>query len=675
MIISACQPGISQKITGRKIRRILLVGMIFIFICLLFSERAPLNAAAASSADGWTRLSDPLAAGGVISHLVAAPSNPDILYALLEGLFSTSVHQRLIRSQDGGASWQMVPVGNHYFNSLAVDPENSDTLYATESNQLIKSNDSGQSWTELYPFGRMVVAPAPGRIYLAGSDFARSLDGGITWEHSSWNSGTYLDFIVVSPFDPNYIIATPSVQNPHWLVDAQYSLDGGLTWQMFLLNGNSVPIFHLAFDTQNSNRIYLTKPEMWTTGDNGTTWTKCGTVPETSPSNLLAIGDRVYMIPPYDIYSHTDPTRYVYMSEDHCATWWKSIHGLPATVNSLVGDARSPGRLLAATGGYGIFISTNGGTTWQESNTGLTSPAKVSKLAVAPSDPNMILAGSRDPRPGVYRSSDGGVTWSPALLTIEPTSILIHPLDPQKAWISTTDGIYSTMDGSIWSQVYFLNQVNDLAISPDAPDSPYAVLGDGVNGLVIRFQNYWQSFPVANLKNIQTLVVNPWDANDLLIGGTTGSDLYPTDALFYRTQDGGQTWHQVFATSSPAVDIAIDPNNPQNRYLVTKNGVHRSTDSGETWTDWSGETVPILFSTGNLAVDDLGGVYVFTPGKIYYRLGNDSDWKIVPTNIFSTEFGALWRGNPPFLLEADLFGLWKKNLPPIHKIWFPILSN
>ena len=425
MIISACQPGISQKITGRKIRRILLVGMIFIFICLLFSERAPLNAAAASSADGWTRLSDPLAAGGVISHLVAAPSNPDILYALQEG--PVIPHQFPASDPQPGRRGFLAngTGGKPFFTSLAVDPENPDTLYATESNQLIKSNDSGQSWTELYPFGRMVVAPAPGRIYLAGSDFARSLDGGITWEHSSWNSGTYLDFIVVSPFDPNYIIATPSVQNPHWLVDAQYSLDGGLTWQMFLLNGNSVPIFHLAFDTQNSNRIYLTKPEMWTTGDNGTTWTKCGTVPETSPSNLLAIGDRVYMIPPYDIYSHTDPTRYVYMSEDHCATWWKSIHGLPATVNSLVGDA--PLSRTAAGSNerlWHFYLNQRWHHLGGKQRRADQSSQVISKLAVAPSDPNVILAGSGYPRPGVYRSSDGGFTWSPALLTIEPTSIL-----------------------------------------------------------------------------------------------------------------------------------------------------------------------------------------------------------------------------------------------------------
>ena len=67
----------------RSYRRGLFVGTILLILCLLGPNFAPTNAAA-SPADGWIRLSDPLAAGGVISHLVAAPSNPDVLYALQE---------------------------------------------------------------------------------------------------------------------------------------------------------------------------------------------------------------------------------------------------------------------------------------------------------------------------------------------------------------------------------------------------------------------------------------------------------------------------------------------------------------------------------------------------------------------------------------------------------------
>ena len=509
MKISACQPGISQKITGRKIRRILLVGMIFISICLLFSERAPLNAAVASPADGWTRLSDPIAAGGVIYHLVAAPSDPDILYALQEGEYSNPLSHRLVRSQDGGATWQMILLENHFFESLAVDPGNPNILYATDLNQLLKSNDAGLNWAILYPFGGMVVAPAPGRVYVTGMilgdqdyyipAFARSLDWGATWEVSLWETGDILDFLYVSPTNPDLIIATTQENNIHWWGESKYSLDGGMTWQMLLVNGNSPPIYDLTFDPEDPARIYLTGANMWTTDDIGDTWSQCGPIPKTFPLKLLAVGDRVYTIPSYYPHTFIDPIWFVYHSEDHCATWSKSSGGLPVWVNSLIGDARSPGRLLATTSGYGFIISTNGGEDWTESNTGLTSPAKVSKLAVAPSDPNVILAGSRDPRPGVYRSSDGGVTWSPALSDIEPLSMLIHPLDPLKAWIGTKDGIYYTEDSLHWSLNPFSGMIYDLASSQASRILSYAAYEEEGKGYVLRFQNHWQAFPVDRL--------------------------------------------------------------------------------------------------------------------------------------------------------------------------------
>ena len=115
---------VSQKMKPKKmgsrekIKRSLVVGLIFTLIFLLVPDYAQVNAVA-SSADGWTRLSDPLAVGGVITHLVAAPSNPDILYALQKmPIFSSPVSMHLYRSQDGGASWQIVPMGNQVFEFI-----------------------------------------------------------------------------------------------------------------------------------------------------------------------------------------------------------------------------------------------------------------------------------------------------------------------------------------------------------------------------------------------------------------------------------------------------------------------------------------------------------------------------------------------------------------------------
>ena len=441
----------------RFYRRGLFVGTILTIIFLLGPNFAPLNAAAASPADGWTRLSDPVAVGGVITNLVAAPSNPDILYVLQKVPVISTVTQRLYRSQDGGVTWQMVPAGNHAFTSLAVDPEDPDTLYATENNQLWKSTDTGLNWSVLYLFGEKVLVPAPGRIYLTGTiinwdnpcplipQFVRSLDGGLTWERRSFSCGNMIHQIFVAPGNPDKIFLSFVAQD----VDTLYSLDGGTTWQPFLVNAGSFPIDNMAFDPQDPDRLFLVNHEMLTTDDNGESWIECGPIPEFYPLDLVTVSDRVYAIPRHN-RSTTDPYLHFYQSEDHCVTWWKSIQGFPTIVNGMIGNANAPGKLLAATNGYGIFISTSGGAVWEESNAGLDSPAVISKLAIAPSDPNVILAGSGNPRPGVYRSADGGATWSPALIEIEPLSVLIHPLDPQIAWIGAKDGLYISQDGSHW---------------------------------------------------------------------------------------------------------------------------------------------------------------------------------------------------------------------------------
>ena len=265
----------------------------------------------------------------------------------------------------------------------------------------------------------------------------------------------------------------------------------GLTWQAISGKCGSFPIDNMAFDPQDPDRLFLVNHEMLTTDDNGESWIKCGPIPEFYPLDLVTVSDRVYAIPRQN-RSTTDSYLHFYQSEDHCATWWKSIQGFPTKVNSMIGNANAPGKLLAATNGYGIFISTSGGTAWEESNAGLSSPVVISKLVVAPGDPNVILAGSGYPRPGVYRSTDGGFTWSPPLIEIEPLSILIHPFDPQIAWIGAKDGLYVSQDGSHWWHdtylwTYAWGPVNDLAVSSASPNSPYAALGAGGQGYVLRF--------------------------------------------------------------------------------------------------------------------------------------------------------------------------------------------
>ena len=405
--------------------------------------------------------------------LARAPSNPDILYAGLATLlpYANSAAQILERSLDGGATWQNIPQNHWSVGSMAVDAQNSSILYATNQdntipaqNQLIRSLDGGATWQPFYDFGFQVAAPAPGRIYLLGwtaddncqgassADFARSLDGGQTWQRVTVTCDQhYPDRMFVNPNNPDQIFLSATTYGPVTYA----SIDGGLTWQVLELNGNPFAIVDIAFDPAHPGRLFVATSDstLWTSANDGAEWSACGQISATPiyPYLLQFSQGNLYMLT-QGWGTPSDPSWHVYRSQDQCASWWKALDGLPSFAQTFLADPHSPEKLVAATRGYGIYRSNNGGATWQESNTGISSPARVETLALSASDPKVILAAGTWPRPAVYRSTDGGLSWSTQLRDAQAASLLIDPADPKKAWMATYTGIFSSTDGETWTQ-------------------------------------------------------------------------------------------------------------------------------------------------------------------------------------------------------------------------------
>ncbi|HEV2281466.1 MAG TPA: glycosyl hydrolase [bacterium] len=229
----------------------------------------------------------------------------------------------------------------------------------------------------------------------------------------------------------------------------------------------------------------------------------------------------------------------------------------------------------------GVWKTTDGGTYWRCVSDGYLGSASISALAVAPSDPNVIYAGTGETAirldvsygDGVYRSTDAGRTWSH--LGLRETRFIgrirVHPQNPDLVYVAALGdvfganeerGVFRSEDGGkTWSKVLYRDANSgavDLSLDPNNPR--------------ILFAGFWQarrSF---------------WN----LSSGGPGSGLF-------RSMDGGESWSEISRFPGlPAgplgkIGVAVSPARAGRVWALAeteaeKTGLYRSDDYGETWT-------------------------------------------------------------------------------------------
>ncbi|PYO68566.1 MAG: hypothetical protein DMD71_05935 [Gemmatimonadetes bacterium] len=150
---------------------------------------------------------------------------------------------------------------------------------------------------------------------------------------------------------------------------------------------------------------------------------------------------------------------------------------------------------VGAAGG-GVWKTANGGITWQSVSAGLGSES-VGDLAVAPSDSNILWVGTGEKNSlrsqywgdGVYKSTDGGKDWTKMGLADSRAigRIVVHPTGPDTVYVAALGhlwgpnnerGVYKTTDGGkTWTRVLFVDDTTgfvDLEMEPGNPSTLYA---------------------------------------------------------------------------------------------------------------------------------------------------------------------------------------------------------
>jgi photosystem II stability/assembly factor-like uncharacterized protein len=254
---------------------------------------------------------------------------------------------------------------------------------------------------------------------IAGADNGayRSLDGGQTWAPLSVVSqaaslqrrpfddqanpdSNLTPAVAICPADPNVVYLT------RWGEGVYRSTDGGNSWQPRNGGLSDLWIYDLAVQPSDCNVVYAATNStgVYKTSDGGGYWQ----ARNSGLGNLMARSLAIALADPNRLYVGT--ANGVYRSDD-AANWWRPTGWLPGvTTWALAVAAGDANTVYAGLDGYGVYKSTNGGSTWQPQNTGLGN-VKARALIVDPLAAQAVYVG-RDDGGGVCRSLDGAGSWS-----------------------------------------------------------------------------------------------------------------------------------------------------------------------------------------------------------------------------------------------------------------------
>jgi photosystem II stability/assembly factor-like uncharacterized protein len=261
--------------------------------------------------------------------------------------------------------------------------------------------------------------------------------------------------------------------------------------------------------------------------------------------------------------------------------------------------------------GDGLYKSTDAGKTWKK--IGLDSTRHTSRIVVHPTNPDVVLVAAQgalyapNRERGVYKSTDGGVTWKNVLYVDEKTGAAELSMDPNNPRIiyaamwehgrlpwkvisgGPGSGLYKSTDlGDTWTKMTEglptkMGKMS-IAVSRSNPEKVYALIESDSNederGLYVS-TNAGKSW--TQVTSEPRLVQRAWYYIELFVDPKNDNTIYVLSAPALRSDDGGKTWTEVEGVHGDYHDMWINPDNPNNFILADDGGAVVTFDRGGSW--------------------------------------------------------------------------------------------
>lgn len=313
--------------------------------------------------------------------------------------------------------------------------------------------------------------------------------------------------------------------------------------------------------------------------------------------------------------------------------------------------------------GRGVYKSTDAGKNWQF--VGLRNVGQIGAVEIHPENPDLVCVAAMGHAfgpgadRGVYRSKDGGGSWEKLLFISDSTGAVDLELCPdnpaeiyasmwraeRKPWTiisgAREGGVYKSTDGGdTWTQLTQglpggLIGKSDLAVTQADPNRVYVLMEAPVGeGGLYRSDDRGVSFQLVS--TFAPLLDRPFYYCNIDADPIHADILYVNSTRFFKSTDGGENWQQRSTPHGDNHDMWINPNDPDVYIQANDGGVNVTRDGGKTWSTQRNQPTAELYQ---VAVDDQYPYWVYAGQQ-------DNSTIMVPSA-------------PPYSPAAGPMGFWR----------------